>query len=170
MSLSANAYGSVARVEALTRKFTNSGSFSASTNPATAQVESWINSISATLNVLLAEQGFSIPVTQADCVEALELFVATAVADLVNYANSAGRFFNNQQYTQGPWSVISKEAADFIESHTNGFEALGAARTRDGLFGLDARTVNDAGDAIEPMFARDQFGNRNTDFDTADED
>lgn len=165
MSTDANSYGAASDVAALKKRYTTAGSFSTTTNPTTAQVESWIDFVSSTMNIILAEHGFSIPVTQADCVRALKLFVVTEVADLADYANSAGRFFTNQQFATGPWKAISKEAADFIKSHANGFQALGAVRTTQGLSGLDARTMDDAGDDIEPMFARKQFGNRTTDWD-----
>lgn len=166
MSVSANSYGAATDVASLTRRFTAAGSYTTTTNPTLAQVEGWIDQVSSTLNLLLAEQGFRIPLTQADCVLTLKLFVETEVADLANYANSAGRFFTNQQYTTGPWKAISKEAADFIKAHANGFEQLGATRTREGLNGLDARTTDDSGAEIEPLFARKQFGTINTDWDT----
>jgi hypothetical protein len=166
MGVSERAYGEAANVAALTKGHTSGGTYTATTTPTLAQVEQWINQVSSTLNLLLAEQGFAIPVTQADCIETLTLFVQNEVADLCHYANSAGRFFSDKQYTAGPWKAISKEAADFIGDHANGFEAMGATRTRAGLNGLAARTTDDSGAEIEPMFARKQFGNRTTDWDT----
>ena len=159
MSIATNSYGTVEEVGALTPRFTNNGAYDGSTRPTLAQVESWINRVSSTLNIVLAENGFRIPVTQSDCALTLALFVATEVADLCNYANSAGRFFQNQNYTTGPWQAIQKEAADFIAKHATGFEKLGATRTTLGLNGLDARITDDDGDALEPMFTRAQFGN-----------
>jgi hypothetical protein len=170
VAVGANSYGEAADVAAMTRRFTVSGSFTTATNPTLAQVETWIDRVSATLNILLAEQGFAIPIVQADCEDALELFVTTEVADLANYANSAGRFWNNQQFTSGPWRAISKEAADFIGAHAEGFEQLGATRSRTGLDGLDYRATDDSGDDIEPMFSRKQFGNLTTDWDSDEDD
>lgn len=165
MSTGANSYGSAADVAALTPRFTASGVYTSATRPALAQVEAWIDRVSATLNILLAEQAFEIPVTQSDCALALAQFVATEVADLCNYANSAGRFFQNQQYTTGPFQAIQKEAADFIEKHAEGFAALGARRaTAGGLDGLAAHLTDSAGDRIQPMFSRKQFGTSNPDW------
>lgn len=158
MSVSARSYGAVTDVAALTPRFTNNGAYDTTTRPLHAQVESWIDRVSSTLNILLAEAGFQIPVTQADCALTLALFVATEVADLANYANSAGRFFQNQNYVTGPWQAIQKEAADFIAKHAEGFEKLGATRAAAGLNGLDVRTTDDSGANIEPWFARKQFG------------
>ena len=164
MSIATNSYGTVEDVAALTPRFTKTGMYDGSTRPSLAQVENWINQVSATLNILLAEQSFAIPVTQADCVLALRNFVTTQVADLCNYANSAGRFFQNQQFSTGPWQAIQKEAADFIAAHAEGFEKLGATRTTLGLNGLDANLTDDSGNEIKPMFSRKQFGTKNTDW------
>lgn len=157
MALAANSYGTGSDVAALTPRFTNNGVYDTTTRPTLAQVEAWVDRVSAALNILLAEQNFHIPVTQADCKLMLALFVSTEVADLCNYANSAGRFFQNQNYVTGPWQAIQKEAADFIAKHAEGFEKLGAARTAAGLNGLDARITDDAGNSIEPFFTRTQF-------------
>lgn len=157
MSVGANSYGAASDVAALTPRFTNNGVYDTSTLPTLAQVEAWMDRVSAALNILLAEQNFQIPVTQADCRLMLALFVSTEVADLCNYANSAGRFFQNQNYVTGPWQAIQREAAEFIEKHAEGFEKLGATRTAEGLNGLDARITDDAGNALEPFFSRTQF-------------
>lgn len=168
MSVGANSYGSASDVAALTPRFCNaSGAYDTTTRPTLAQVEHWIDGVSSTLNLLLAEQGFEIPLSQADCVLTLSQFAAIEVADLCNYANSAGRFFQNETYTTGPFQAIQKEAASFIEEHAAGFAALGEDWSAGGLNGLDACTTDDAGDAIEPMFARKQFGNVTTDWDVA---
>ena len=165
MSTGANSYGAATDVAALTPRFTATGSYSTGTKPTLAQVEGWIDQVSAVLNILLAEERFSIPVTQSDCVLALKNFVATEVADLCNYANSAGRFFQNQQFQTGPWQAIQKEAAEFIGKHAAGFENLGATRTSTGVVGLAANLTDNSGNAITPMFSRKQFGTHNTDWD-----
>jgi hypothetical protein len=166
MAVSAHSYGAAADVAALTRRFTNAGSYDTTTTPTLTQVEGWIDQISAILNVLLAEQGFAIPITDADIVLMLKNFVTTQVADLCNYANSAGRFFSEKGLKTGPWSAIQKEAAEFIEQHAAGIENLGATRTTSGLDALAFWETDDAGDEIEPMFSRKQFGTTNTDYDT----
>ena len=165
MAVGANSYGAATDVAALTRRFTNAGTYDTTTTPSLAQVEGWIDQISATLNVLLAEQGFAIPVTQADCVLMLKNFVVTQVADLCNYANSAGRFFSEKGLKTGPWAAIQKDAAEFLEHHAAGLAQLGATRTRGGLNALAFCETDDAGKEIEPAFQRKQFGTTNTDWD-----
>ncbi len=167
MSVGANSYGAATDVAVLTGKFTSSGAFTTGTHPTLAQVEGWIDQVSATLNILLAKQGFTIPISQADCVLALKLFVVTAVADLVNYANSAGRFFQDKNMKTGPWQAIQKEAAAFIEKEAAGLEELGATRNHKMSAGLKTTTKTDSGETIEPAFDRRQFSNMNTDWDTS---
>lgn len=166
MSVGAHSYGQASDIAALTPRFCPTGNFDSSTRPTIQQVEKWIDRVSAVLNTLLKEQNFSIPATQADVVLLLEQFVVTQVADLANYANSAGRFFSDKNLTVGPWQAIQKEAADFIEKHAGGLQNLGATRNVAGLDALDFRSTDDAGDEIEPMFSRKQFGNKTTDWDT----
>jgi hypothetical protein len=167
MAVGANSYGAATDVAALTKRFTSAGAYSTTTTPSLAQVEAWIDQISAILNVLLAEQRFSIPITDADIVLMLKNFVAMQVADLCNYANSAGRFFSEKGLKTGPWAAIQKDAAEFIEQHAVGMEKLGATRTTSGLDALAFCETDDAGDEIEPMFSRKQFGNTTTDWDTS---
>jgi hypothetical protein len=166
MGVGANSYGAATDVAALTKRFTDAGSYTTSTTPTLAQVENWIDQISAILNVLLAEQGFSIPITNPTTVLMLKSFVTTQVADLCNYANSAGRFFSEKGLKTGPWAAIQKDAAEFIAEHASGIEKLGATRTTSGLDALEFRETDDAGNDIEPMFARKQFGSSTTDWDT----
>lgn len=168
MSIGINSYGAADEVAALTPRFADATTvkFTTTTRPTLAQVERWIDRVSATLNILLAENGFAIPVTQADARSALDQFVVTSVADLTNYANSAGRFFSDKNLNTGPFQAIQKEAADFISRHAEGLAQIGATRTRGGLNGLAFCETDDAGNAIEPMFARKQFGTANTDWDT----
>ncbi len=158
-------YGDAVDVAALTPRFTNAGDFDALTRPTAGQVNSWIDRVSAILNVILAEHNFALPVVQPDVVLFLEQFVITQVADLANYANSAGRFFSDKNFTTGPWQAIQKEAADFIDKHAEGLQNLGATRSVAGLDALDFRSTDDSGAEIEPMFARKQFGNKTTDWD-----
>lgn len=168
MAIGAKSYGSTDEVAALTPRFADPTThlYTASTRPTLAQVEKLIDRVSGILNVLLAEQGFSIPVTQADAKLALDQFVVAQVADLCNFTNSAGRFFDNKKLQGGPFSAIMQEAEEFIKKHMPGLAALGATQTTAGLDGLDYRETNDAGDDIEPMFSRKQFNTRNTDWDT----
>ncbi len=166
MPLGPNSYGSVAEVEALTPRWTAGGTYTAASRPMLAQVEKFIDRVSGILNVLLAEQGFTIPVSQVDAKLALDQFVVAQTSDLCGYVNSAGRFFQDKNLGTSPWSAIFKEAEDFISEHADGLGLLGATRVRAGVTGLATLLTDDAGNPIEPFFDRKQFGNRVTDWDT----
>ena len=123
--------------------------------------------ISAVVNVLLAEAGFDIPVRQADARLALDEFVVAQVVELCHAANGAGPYApgSDEMRAGSPFRVIVKEAAEFIEKHAGGLEALGAARSRRLTHGLGCRTEDDAGDEIHPMFQRKMMGHLVVDWD-----
>ena len=168
MALGANSYGSVAEVAALVKVYTASGSFSAAIHPTSTQVEGFIDRISAILNALLAEQGFSIPITQADCKLVLDHFVIEEVADLCEAANRSGRFYSSDDTLRGRgrFRVILSDAKAFIEVHSEGFEALGATRSKTLTYGLGYLSQDDGGDDIEPIFQRKWMGQTVRDWDT----
>jgi hypothetical protein len=147
-------------VAALSRRYTNAGTYDVTTNPTLAQVETWIDQVSGTVNILLAEKGFVIPVTQADAVLALQGVVVEAVSDLCRAANSAGRFFTDRALERGvaPMKIIRQEMADWIGEHAEGFEAIGTARNVAAAGGIGYRDGNDDGGNVSPLFGRDAFG------------
>ena len=168
MTVGANSYGTVANVAALTRRYTSSGSYSTTTNPATATVEGWIDSVSATLNVVLAGAGFSIPITQTDAAAACAAIVVEAVADLCHAANSAGRFYTERALDRGmsPMRTIRQDMTEWVEDQADGLELLGATRTRASTAGILYRDTDEGGDETFPIFQRDGFHNTFTDWDT----
>ena len=162
-ALGANSYGTVAKVAALTPRWTSSGTFGVSTLPTEPQVANWIDEVSANLNVFLAEAGFSIPVTQADCVLLLGNFVTVHVGALCDAANGAGPYVpgeSNNLRGRTAFEIISKSAADYISVHADGLQRLGAARTYNVTDGLSCRTTDKSGDTIFPVFGRKQMGNQ----------
>lgn len=167
-SVAFNVYGTVANVAALTGRYTSSGEFTSSTRPTKADVQGFINRISALVNVLLAEQGFSIPVTQMDAKLAIDDFVINQVVQLCHAANGAGPYAPGSESLRGqtPMKIVLKEAEAFIGDHAAGLEALGAARTRDLSFGLQCREEDDSGDEIIPPFQREMIGHTIVNWDT----
>ena len=152
-SAAINVYGTVAEVAALVGRYTSSGEFTSSTRPSKAMVQGFINRISAVVNVLLAEEGFSIPVTQADAKLALDDFVIDQVVQLCHAANGAGPYAPGSESLRGsPMKVVLREAEAFIGAHAAGLEALGATRSRSLTFGLQCREEDDSGDALVPAF------------------
>jgi hypothetical protein len=168
MSLNENSYGSVEEVATLVARYTTTGAFTTTTRPTIAQVEQFIDRLSARLNVYLAEAGFAIPVTQADAVMALADFVVTTVVDYCHWANSAGRFVDTKTLKgRSAAALVDEEASQFVAQHADGLEALGATRTRSMAYGMFYREFDDAGDAIIPMFQRKMAGWKLRDWDSS---
>jgi NaMN:DMB phosphoribosyltransferase len=169
MAIGANSYASVAEVEALAPHYaTSSGSFDATTRPTLTEVERFIDRVSGTLNVLLAEAGFAVPVAQADAKLALDGFVAMEAAYLVMAANGAGPWAPGSEAMRysTPARSLMQDAAAWVEAHADGIEALGATRARSVTYGLQCRDEDDGGNEIEPMWQREMMGNEIVDWDS----
>jgi len=169
MSVYDHSYGTPADVAALVPRYTDSTTrvFNSSTRPTIQQVETYIDRISAILNVLLAEQGFAIPVVQQDAAMALAELVIESVIDLCHAANSAGRFFSDRELRgQSPMKILRNELADWIETHAAGFENLGATRSTSNAEQIGYRGEDEGGDSTFPIFQRSGFGNEFTDWDS----
>jgi len=167
VAINSNSYGSVDDVAALVRRYTDAGSFTGETRPAEADVEGFINRTSATLNVLLAEAGFAIPVGQADAKAALDDFVVNQAVQLAHAANGAGPYApGNEKLRGSPAGIILSEAETFVMRHAAGLEALGATRTYAATYGLQCREEDDGGDEIVPPFQREMIGHEIMDWDT----
>ena len=162
MTVGANSYGTAADVAALSDVYTISNAYTTATIPTLAQVEGWIDQVSAIMNASLAAQGFTIPVSQADSVLAIKSYVVQAVTDLAHAANSAGRFFSDRALQAGtsPMAAVRKEILDWVLTFADGLEALGAARSGDtatGDIGFKGTDAN--GNETFPIFQREAFGN-----------
>lgn len=130
MAIDENSYGSTAGVAKLTKRYSNgAGDFDEGTDPAISTVEGWIDQVSGILNTILADERFSTPITQADAVRMLALFVNQEVASLVEASHNAGRFGpSNKNPGAGRFDLIFKDAATFVKNMAGGLEKLGASR------------------------------------------
>jgi hypothetical protein len=168
MTTGANSYGSAADVAALTSLYTINGSYTTATIPTLANVEGWIDQVSATMNSALAAQGFVVPVTQADAVLAIKSFVVEAVTDLAHAANSAGRYYTDAALQRGdsPMAGVRRGIMAWVEMFAAGLGELGAARTGDTSMGdIGFRDTDNSGNATAPIFQRSAFGNTFEDWD-----
>lgn len=162
MTVGARSYGTVATVATLTPRFANgSGAFDATTRPTITTVESQIDQVSALLNTVLAEQGFSVPVSQADCLLMLAMFVTEEVAAIVEGINGSGRFGPGQPAKgsgKGRFALIMGDVETFVSANANGMERLGATRTQSLMEGIAYRDTDESGAATFPIFQRKSFG------------
>jgi hypothetical protein len=167
MSIADNSYGTVADVEALVGRYTNEGKFDGSTRPTLLQVEAWIDGVSSLVNVILAEAGFAIPISQSDAASAIARFVVDEVVQLCHGANGAGSYAPGSETLRNTTAnrQILHNAEAFLAGHAAGLEHLGATRSRAMTDGLTCRTEDDAGDEIHPVFQRKMMGNQVVDWD-----
>ena len=167
MAIGDNSYGSVAKVEALVGRYTDDGRLTADTRPSRSQVEAWIDGVSSQVNVILAEAGFAIPVSQSDAANAIARFVVDEVAQLCHGANGAGSYAPGSETLRNTTAnrQILHNAEAFLAGHAAGLEHLGATRSRAMTDGLTCRTEDDAGDEIHPVFQRKMMGNQIVDWD-----
>jgi len=169
MAIGDNSYGSIAEIEALVGRYTDEGGLTAATRPARADVERYIDRVSAIVNVALAQAGFDIPVTQTDAVAALADFVVDHVVQLCHAANGAGPYAPGAESLRGrrPRAAILQEAFDFVADFAPGLEALGATRTSSLTNGLGCRIRDEAGNDLVPPFQRGMISNEIPDWDPA---
>lgn len=155
MTIGANSYGTAAGVAALCRIYTNSGAFDPTTTPTLANIEGFIDQISAIVNTALAGQGFKIPVVQADAKLAIDSIVNQLCSDLAHAANSAGRFFTDRALSAGtsPMATIRKDIYAWVDQNAAGLTNLGVERKTE-----SQSTVIYSDEEYSNLFTRDQFG------------
>lgn len=150
------AYGSIAEVVALTSRYAGaSKDFSgANDRPTQAEVTAFLNRVSALLDVMLAQLGYAVPVTNATAKLMLDEFTVEQVVQLVYAANGAGTFAPGSEQLRGhtAFQIITKEAKTFLEVWGNGLEAVGAERPYGYTYGLAATITDDDDDTLQPPF------------------
>ena len=164
-------YGTVAKVAALTKRYTNAGDFDVTTTPTEAQVEKFLDRVSAVVNTHLARLGFEVPISESDAeqaFQAVEEQVLYGVTELVSVANSAGRYFTDQALRgrTSPNVVLGKEMKIWCDDMADGLEALGATRTTSGLENIAYRDGDEGGDAVVPLFERKAYGDTRAEWDS----
>lgn len=162
-------YGTLGGVGALVPLWSgNDQAFNATTNPTAATVSRLLDQLSGMINSVLAEFGFSTPIaTPTDVNAALDGFTDQEVAAMVAGLRGSGRFGPTSKALtkMGYMGMILDDITKFVEGNKTGFEELGAARTSESAEGIGARTTNESGDEIFPIFQREAFGNEFTDWD-----
>lgn len=164
MPVSANSYGTAAGVGALIPRYATAAgvTFDTTTRPTLAQVENLVDQVSGLVNSVLAQQGFTTPVSQASVVLALTGFVQEYTATIAEGINGNGP--NKTQRVT--YKQMLEDVTAFIVGNTVGFERLGATRTYTATSGLGYRDTDQAGDDVPPMFQRKAYGELFVDWDT----
>ncbi len=168
MGLQDNSYGDTTEIALLVPRYANSGVFDETTNPALTTVESETDQVSGMVNSVLVQEGFEIPVTQADVKLALDGFVNKMVAEIINGIRGAGRFGPTSQtkgQAKGKWFMIMEDTTAFIKGMALGFERLGATRTYNVTAQLGYRDTDQSGTETQPIRQREEFGETYEDWD-----
>jgi hypothetical protein len=161
MTVGANSYGTATGVASYVPRYANgSATFDTNTRPKLVQIESFIDQISSLVNTILASNGFMIPITQADVILAITIFIEQEVAAIAEGINGSGRFGPTTK-TPGKsrFQIIMEDISAFILEHADGFENLGAERDQPTGTEILTRGVDAAGKESFPIFQREAFGN-----------
>jgi len=169
MAVGANSYCEASDVAGLIPRYARDGDFDDSTLPSLSRVESLIDNTSAIVNGLLAQMGFSIPVTASDVTLILKQLVSETVATMVEGIRGSGRYAPNSKAIANRGSVIKVVTLDLkeaLEAMEFGFEVLGADKSEDNAEGIKYRGSDEGGSDTFPIFQRRGFGNSFTDWDS----
>lgn len=169
-SVAATYYGTPDGVAMLAPRFANrGGKFDDTTRPNHASVLSLLSQVGSILNAILAQSGFTVPVTDADVTPALALFVNQETAAIVEGINGSGRFGptveSRKGGTKSRFQLITEDVANFASTYAIGLERMGATRTNTFASGIGYRETDESGDTVPPLFQREQFGESYKDWD-----
>jgi len=154
-------YGTAAGVGALVPRYANSSvTFDGTTRPTLTTVTAHLASVNSMLDAMLARAGFSVPISDADVLPMLDLFVNEEVAALAEGINGSGRFGPTAKKPGGSrFAIIMTDIQDFINVNAAGMSTMGAARSGQSVTaGMAYRDTDEAGDTIYPLFERKAFG------------
>ena len=177
MALQPNSYGDTTEIARLVPRYANSGVFDETTNPLLVTIESETDQVSGAVNSVLMQEGFEIPVTQADVKLMLDGFVNKMVAEIANGIRGSGRFGPMSQnkgfgptsqaksQAKGKWFMIMEDTAAFIKGMALGFERLGATRTFNVTAQMGFRDTDKSGTETQPIRQREEFGETYEDWD-----
>ena len=157
-------YGTAAHVASLTPRFADAatGLFTTTTRPTLAAVETKIAQLSAMIDVILAENGYTVPITDADVTPMLDAFVEEQTASMVFQTNGSlvqGPITTSNGAVIGWWSYMTREVKNFLDTVVNGLERMGATRSSDIASSISYRDTDSTGTSIVPLFQRKAYGN-----------
>jgi hypothetical protein len=135
-------YGTPEGVAALSAQWTNQGEwldvdiydiYSSATVPSLTQINTWLDQVSATVDIRLADEGFQTPITDTEIVKDIAGLVEGLVKDLADYAHGSGRFYSKQSLESGlsPYMTIDKEISEWVARRSIGLVKLGVNKRDD---------------------------------------
>ena len=153
MALKDNSYGSLTGVASRAPRWAKAGTFDDTTAPTGTQVEGFIDEVSALVNIHLQELNFEIPITQADALLLMQMFVNDEVASIVLGLHGSGRFAPKSGKSAGKGESrfvrILNDFREFITIHQYGLAKIGVG----GSGSLQIFSSYD--EDVEPLLSRD---------------
>lgn len=170
MTVLSRSYGTAAGVSVRCGQYVDAvlNTFTTSTHPTLAQVETFINQVSGLMNTALSKAGFTVPVTQADAVQAITGIVEEYAADLVLATGMQGRFYSEsfQRSGKSRITVMADEINAWAEAAAPGLAELGVPQGDTNVYAIGYREHDDAGEDVIPLFQRKAFGEATKDWDS----
>lgn len=133
------AYGSPAGVASLAKTWTDNGEFfdedlyQEATPTTLEEVTDWLSQVSAFMDIALAGEGFTIPISHIEVLKAINLKVNALVSDLVHLQHNKGRLFSDRirDTGQDPLEIIEKDVFSWVKKRAGAFENMGIPRVID---------------------------------------
>lgn len=97
------------------------------TNPTLTQVTTWLDDLSSTMDLALADAGFTVPVTVEAALAAINPFIEMLVADLCHAANSSGRLYTERTIERAlsPMIIVAQNIKGWVKEHKQGLINIG---------------------------------------------
>ncbi len=166
MGLRSDSYASVAEVTAFTRHLLHGQSaFNSTTRPTATELETFIDRASGVLNVAMASQGLTTPVTNTTA-KLLCADWVTAQASMYTEMTQRGVGFNSGEGSRTSYfKGLHERANEFARENVLGFVRLGVTQATKKSAGLaftgetvqEDRTDQDDSSLEQPLFRRKQF-------------
>jgi len=167
VTIGTNSFSSVEQVAVYTQHLLEgSASFSTSTHPTLAQVESFIDQVSGMLISSLAKYGFSVANIQANTYAnlACDMWVSQRVAQMVEFTSPIASQGTEEERSKSLWYFV-KSSDEFVKQNAEGWKNLGITTTTNLSSGLSYTGLTKQADRViddtqeQPVIKRHQFDN-----------
>lgn len=146
------AYSSVDEVLAFTRHLLGGQpSYNEDTTPTLAEVQNFINQVSAILDTALAGEGFTTPVTQATAALVCDDWVTARVVERVELTQRGVGYSDAEGTRYGAFRNLVSAAQKFAQENRVGFVRLGVPVEIGRVGGLQFTGLTTADDRVDPQ-------------------
>ena len=165
MAIRSDSYSSTSEVKAFTRHLLDGQSgFNSTTRPTATELEKFIDRASGSLNVALAKQGLTTPVSNTTAKLSCDDWVAAQAAMYVEMTQRGVGFSGAEGSRTSYFKGLYGRADEFAKENVVGFKRLGVGHAVAGIAftALDAeseRADPDDTSVAQPAFKRGMFDN-----------